>query len=75
MIADGVYAKVLDFGIASSNERFNLRLYPISGAEPVALTHLAELSFYRGVLTSDGRSVVAARGLQQRDAFVITNFR
>jgi hypothetical protein len=55
--------------IGSSNERFNLFFHGLSGQPLRQLTHLADLAFIRGSLSVDGKSIIAARGVFNRDVF------
>jgi Tol biopolymer transport system component len=61
--------------IYSTAERANLFFQPIAGGERRQITTLSDLDFTLGDLSPDGRSVIAARGRVERDAFMITNFR
>ena len=57
--------------IGSSNERFNLFFHGLNGETPRQLTHLTDLAFIRGSLSVDGKSIIAARGVFNRDVFTI----
>jgi Tol biopolymer transport system component len=61
--------------IASTNERFNLFFYPISGEPPRPLTKLQDDIFVRGSLSPDGKHIIASRGKMLRDTFTIRGFK
>ncbi len=61
--------------IASTNERFNLHFYPLTGTGPERLTTLQDETFIRGTLAPDGRHLIASRGRLLRDTFTIRGFR
>jgi eukaryotic-like serine/threonine-protein kinase len=61
--------------IATTNERFNLWLFPTTGEGPRRLTDLPEETFIHGRLLPDGQSILAARGVFHRDAFTITGLK
>jgi Tol biopolymer transport system component len=61
--------------IATSNERFNLHFYPITGDGRKQLTALQDETFIRGTLALDGRHIIASRGRLLRDTFTIRDFR
>jgi Tol biopolymer transport system component len=60
--------------IASTNERFNLYFYSAAGGPRRQLTSLADLTFIRGALAPDGESIVASRGIFNRDVYTIKGF-
>ena len=59
----------------STVERTNVWLQPLSGEAPVRVTDLATLDIVRGRRTSDGSSLIVARGSAQTDAYLVSNFR
>ena len=61
--------------IATTNERFNLYFYPLSGDPVRKLTSLQDDTFMRGTLAPDGRHVIASRGKLLRDTFTIRGFK
>jgi hypothetical protein len=61
--------------VYSTDERTNLFLQPLAGGEGTRLTNLTDLGLTLGDMAPDGRSVIASRGLQQRDAFLFSDFR
>jgi len=61
--------------IASSNERFNLFFFPITGEAPKRLTNLSDEMFLFGALSADGKSMAASRGRLLRDTFLMRGFR
>ncbi len=61
--------------IASTNERFNLFFYPMSGEPPRPLTKLQDDIFIRGSLSPDGKEIIASRGKMLRDTFSIRGFK
>jgi eukaryotic-like serine/threonine-protein kinase len=61
--------------IGTTNERFNVWFYPISGEGPRRLTNLSDDTFITGRLMPDGKSVVAARGVFPRNAVALRNFK
>ena len=56
-------------------ERQNLWRQRLSGGPPEKITAYADESIFRFALSPDGKQVILARGLQMRDAYLITNFR
>ena len=56
-------------------ERQNLWRQRLSGGPPEKITAYADESIFRFALSPDGKQVILARGLQMRDALLITNFR
>jgi hypothetical protein len=56
-------------------ERFNVWRRRVEGGEPERVTNFSDLAIVRFALSPDGRSLVACRGWQLRDAFMITGFR
>jgi Tol biopolymer transport system component len=56
-------------------ERFNVWRRRVEGGEPERVTNFSDLAVVRFALSPDGRSLVACRGWQLRDAFMITGFR
>jgi Tol biopolymer transport system component len=72
-----VWAKDGSGLIASSNERFNLFFFPLTGGPPKRLTDLADQEdiVIRGGLSADGKSIVASRGRTMRDTYRIRGFR
>ncbi len=59
----------------STVERTNVWMQPLSGEAPVRVTDLATLDIVRGRRTSDGSSLIVARGSAQTDAYLVSNFR
>ena len=61
--------------ILSTRERFNLWFFSTNADPPKQLTNLRDEEFMRGVLTVDGRSIIAARGTFNRDVYTIRGFK
>jgi eukaryotic-like serine/threonine-protein kinase len=59
----------------STVERANVWLQRISGGPPVKVTNLNDLAIVRGRRSTDGRSLILARGVAQTDAYLVSQFR
>lgn len=56
-------------------ERVNLFRQRLDGSDATQVTRLTDLSFTFGDMAPDGLSIIASRGLAQRDAYLFSNFR
>ena len=59
----------------TTSERMNIWLQRLSGGEPEKITDYSDLVIFRFEPSPDGRSLVLVRGTQNRDVFLLTNFR
>jgi Tol biopolymer transport system component len=59
----------------TASERSNIWLQTLTADKAVKVTNFSDQTIYRADRSRDGRFLVAARGNQVRDAFLITNFR
>ena len=59
----------------TTSERMNIWLQRLSGGAPEKITDYSDLTIFRFEPSPDGRSVVLVRGTQNRDVFLLTNFR
>ena len=59
----------------TTTERMNVWLQRVSGGDPVRITNFSEQTLFRAEPSPDGKTLIAARGNQTRDAFLISNFR
>ena len=53
----------------------NIWLQRLSGGAPEKITDYSDLTIFRFEPSPDGRSFVLVRGTQNRDVFLLTNFR
>ena len=58
----------------TTTERMNVWLQRVSGGDPVRITNFSEQTVFRAEPSPDGKTLIAARGNQTRDAFLISNF-
>lgn len=56
-------------------ERANLWLYRFGAPAEINMTKFTEAVIFNGAISRDGRTMIVTRGVQARDAFLITNFR
>ncbi len=56
-------------------ERLNIWRQRLAGGAPEKITNYSDLMIFRFALSPDGRQLALARGTQQRDAVLISNFR
>jgi eukaryotic-like serine/threonine-protein kinase len=56
-------------------ERTNLWFYRFGAPAQIKMTNFTDAVIYNGAISRDGRSMLVTRGVQARDAFLITNFR
>ena len=59
----------------TTGERMNLWRQPLAGGTPVKVTNFSDKVIVRFALSPDGKSLALSRGVTQRDAFVVSNFR
>lgn len=59
----------------STVERANVWLQRVSGGPPIKITNLTDLGIVRGRRSSDGNSLIVARGVAQTDAYLVSNFQ
>jgi hypothetical protein len=56
-------------------ERTNLWFYRFGAPAQIKMTNFTDAVIYNGAISRDGRVMLVTRGVQERDAFLITNFR
>ena len=56
-------------------ERTNLWFYRFGAPAQTKVTNFTDATIYNGAISRDGRSMLVTRGVQARDAFLISNFR
>jgi Tol biopolymer transport system component len=56
-------------------ERTTLWFYCFGAPAQIKMTNFTEATIFNGAISRDGRSMLVTRGVEARDAFLITNFR
>jgi eukaryotic-like serine/threonine-protein kinase len=56
-------------------ERTNVFFYRFGAATQMPMTNFTEAVIFNGAISPDGRSMIVTRGIQARDAFLLTNLR
>jgi Tol biopolymer transport system component len=56
-------------------ERANIFSYRFGAPAQTPTTHFTEAVIFNGAISPDGRSMIVTRGIQARDAFLLTNLR
>jgi Tol biopolymer transport system component len=64
-----------DAVLYTTNERMNIWRQPMAGGPPQKVTNFSDRVVVRFALSPDGKSLAMSRGVTQRDAFVVSNFR
>lgn len=56
-------------------ERMNLWFYRLGASAQTKVTNFSDAMIFNGAISRDGRMMLVTRGVQARDAFLITKFR